>query len=374
MCASRSSRHSSTTGCAGLDLAGVRKSSFRKISFENLDYQLRPIRPDDFEALLELAAASADTGRVGYAVRYARNPIEAGAVLQPEREWVVAEADGRLVGAGQVTFSETEVEGERHRCATLSSLMVHAAYRRRGIARALTRWRLDRAGPDAVVVAAIQGGNEGSVANARSWANQIFGSITIPVAPARSGRPNRRGLELRDAGDRDWEAAGAGVDAFERGWNLRTPVTGESLRGRVERGLGDERVRRYRVAVGGGTVVGGYELFEGPRLQTIVIERLPLALRALTLALRMLPRDRVLRECSVSGLWFAAGRTDVGRALWNDARATAAETGNTVSVRFDARGPLAAVVPHAPWRPKGSATVAVRSPVRLDEERLLAPP
>src|SRR5262249_33130937 len=149
-------------------------------------YELRPARTDDYEALVALAISSADTGAVRVAPRYLCNPVEAWAALKPDLEWVVAEAEtGALIGAAQVTLGETEIEGERHPYAGLSGLMVHPDHRRRGVAAALTRWRLDRAGTDAVVAAAIQTGNVGSTANTRGWATQIFGRLAVPVFRAR---------------------------------------------------------------------------------------------------------------------------------------------------------------------------------------------
>jgi GNAT superfamily N-acetyltransferase len=339
------------------------------------DYVIRPIRADDFDALLALAAASADTGRVRAAVQYLVNPIEAAAVLRPEQAWVVAEGEDGLLGAAQVTIGETEVEGERHRCATLTSLMVHAAHRRRGVATALTEWRLERAGPDAVVAATIQAGNAGSFANARRWATQIFGTLTLPVFRAGKAPSPPAGVEIREPHeDAEWARAVEGLAAFERGWNLRTPETASTLRARAERTVSGVRVNRYFVAVENGDVVGGYDLFEGARLQIVIVEDAPASLRALNRIVRVLPSSGELRQASVSRLWFAPGREDVGRALWADARGAAADSGNALTTQYDARSPLAAVIPTRAWTPKTQVSVAVRSPVPLSEDHLLSPP
>jgi len=332
---------------------------------------LRQARPDDGDALAALALASADTGRVRVSPRYLRNPVEAFASLVPELTWVVAEEKGSLVGAAAyATDEEREVEGERYPGAMLGSLMVHPAHRRRGVARALTEWRLERIGPDAIVVAAIQTGNEGSFANARKWSTQIFGSLLIPLFPPAD---DYTGPAVREPeGDDEWEAYAEGLAAFERGWNLRTPETGASLRERSGRTLDGERFRHAYVAVESGRVVGGIELFESGRLQTIVIEHLPPELRVLNVLLRLVPPEGELIETGTSRFWFE--RVDVGRALWAFARATAAKRANTVATQFDPRGPLSAVIRVRPWTPKGRIAIAVRSPVPLDEARLLSPP
>ena len=338
------------------------------------DYTLRPVRVDDFDALVALGTASADTGRIRVAPRYLRNPVEVWAALKPELQWVVAEAEDGLIGGGMVVLGETEVEGERYPSATLGGLMVHPAHRRRGIARALTEWRLERAGPDAVIAAAIQTGNEGSFANAKRWATQIFGTLTVPVFRAGGEPSPARGLEIREPRDDEWDAAAAGLAEFERGWSLRNPETGASLRERSAGAVSGDRLQRYQVAVGAGGVVGGFELFEQGRIQSVMVEHMPVSMRLVTRLLRMMPPDGEIRQASISRIWFAAGRDDVARALWTHARAIAAEGGNAIGTQYDARSPLRKLVPLKPWTPKGQVSVAVRSPVHLSEDRILSPP
>jgi GNAT superfamily N-acetyltransferase len=336
------------------------------------DFVLRAARAEDFEQIAALAAVTADTGRIPVKPRYLRNPVEAFAELMPELEWVVAESDGRLIGGGQLIHGETVVEGTPYPGAVLSSLMVHPDYRRRGVATALTEWRLERAGPDAVVAAAIQYGNEGSIANARKWASQIFGKLVLTGFRA-SGRRPRSGLELREPrDDAEWDEAAAGLARFEDGWNLRTPATGASLRERAERTLSGEPFQHYFVAVEGGRLVGGYQLQEGGRLASLVFEDIPLTIRALNLFLRVIPKNRELRSNTMSAVWFA--RDDVAQVLWRHACSLSAATGNAIGTQFDTRGPLRKVFPLRLWTPKGEISVAVRSPVPLDEERLLSPP
>jgi GNAT superfamily N-acetyltransferase len=334
---------------------------------------LRLAQAEDFDQLARLAVACADTGRIRVAPTYLRNPVQAWAALKPELEWVLAEAGGEVVGAAQVIFSETIVEGERRKCACLASLMVDPAHRRQGIARALTEWRLDRAGPEAVVVAAIQTGNVGSLANARHWATQIFGTLVFPLL--RAGGAPRGSFEIRAPRDEsEWASAAAGLDEFERDWNLRTPETGETLRDRADRRFEGEQLQPYFVAVEGSAVVGGYQFFAGGRLQALVFEQLPAPLRALNMVLRLLPRGGELRQSSLSRSWYAPGRTDVARALWAHARSLAAEYGTAIGTQFDPRGPLRHLVPVRPWTPKGHTAVAVRCDRQLSEDSLVSPP
>ncbi len=339
-------------------------------------YTLRAARDGDGLAITELALAAADTGAVRVAPHYLHDPLETTHALQPEAEWVLAEAeDGSIVGAGIVAFADVEIEGEVYKGAHLSGLMVHPDHRRRGVAKALTEWRLERAGPDAVVVAAIQSGNKGSFANAQRWATQIFGTVLLPAFKVG---PNKapEGIEMREPqDDAEWEQVSAGLAEFEHGWNLRVPETAAQIRARLARTPLAEPVQSQVVAVEGGRVVGGCELHDSTRLTALVIEHVPPFLRAMNLFMRIIPPDRVVRNVAVARLWHVPGRPDVGRALWGHASAVSATRGaNAVSTQFDPRGPLAKLFPLRPWTVKGKLAAAVRSPVKLDEERLLGPP
>jgi hypothetical protein len=146
------------------------------------------------------------------------------------------------------------------------------------------------------------------------------------------------------------------------------------LRERAERTLAGERFQHYFVAVESGRLVGGYELQEGGRMASLVFEHVPLTIRALNLFLRVIPKSRELRTNSMSGVWFAPGRDDVAQALWRHASSLSAATGTAIGTQFDTRGPLRKIFPLRPWTPKGEISIAVRSPVRLSEDRLLSPP
>jgi hypothetical protein len=267
--------------------------------------------------------------------------------------------------------SEREIEGELHPCVTLAGLMVHPAHRGQGVARALTKWRLERARDGAVVMALIQKANAPSLANARYWATQVFGTLTIPLFAA-DGRPASK-IEIREPRDAgEWDAAAAGLARFERGWSLRAPESGQSMRERAGRALAAERLRRYYIALKGHEVVGGFELFDSARLQTLVIADLPPPLKAANVFLRLIPRNGELRQSSVSRIWCGPGHEDVGRALWRSARSTI--YGNVIGTQFDPRGPLRALIPVRAWTPRSEASIAVRSPVPLSEDRLVSPP
>jgi GNAT superfamily N-acetyltransferase len=332
---------------------------------------LREATEADGPAIERLAAASADTGAIRFSPRFARNPVEVARLARPGIRWVLAERGGELAGGGQVSFGELELEGELRPYALLSTLMVHPSHRRQGVARALTDWRLEQAG-DRVIVAGIQSSNAGSFANARRWATQVFGALATPPIRMRARSP-RLHVEVREAGGDDWAAAAAGLARFEAGWNLRVPETAAGLEAWAALEPFGMALRHYLVAVDGGEVVAGASFAEAGRLSSFHVEHLPPALRTLNLALRIVPRDGVMRQVGVARFWHAPGRADAARELFENARWRFRDAGNALLPSLDLRGPLRHVLPLKPWTPRAVSSVAVRSPVQVDESRLLAP-
>jgi len=337
------------------------------------EFTLRPARDGDGPAIVALAQAAADTGAVRVSPHYVVDPLVTMRALQPKAEWVLAETDdGLVVGGGTVDFGPVEIEGETYPGARLSNLMVHSEYRRRGIARALTDWRLDRAGPNAVVLAAIQSGNEGSFANAKHWAKQIYGAMVLPGF--RAGGTPPAGFEFREPrDDAEWDQVAAGAAEFERGWNFRIPETATDIRERLARTPIDVPVQSQIIVVEGGVVVGAVELHHSGRVQTMLFEHVPAFIRLANLFARVIPKDHELRPVVASRLWHAPGREDVGRALWAYAGHAAATSGNSLATQLDPRGPLSRIVPVRAWTPEGKLSVAVRAPVTVTEDRLISP-
>ena len=204
----------------------------------------------------------------------------------------------------------------------LYALAVHPDRRRRGIARALTDWRLalarERHGEEVVVLASIQTGNAGSVANARAWARQVFGA-TVQIPHRVRGRPPVLGsLDVRAPEGEEWAQAAAGLNAFYAGANLHVPAAAAGLQAWAAASPFPTPFRHYRVAVDRGEVVAGVEVVEQSRLFRIRVERVPPLLRVL--AIGVLPAGDVLEQALALHLWHAPGRAAAGRTLWEAVR------------------------------------------------------
>lgn len=161
------------------------------------DVLLRQAVEADGPALQVLAAASPDAGAVVFSVQDHVPAHLAHADARERRHVVVAETPGSgMVGSAALSLGTCRIHGIDHSYALLSALQVHPTHRRQGIAAALTRSRIDRAralaGPDVVLLANIQHGNAGSLANARRWASWTSPpALTAPVPMRRRPRGPR---------------------------------------------------------------------------------------------------------------------------------------------------------------------------------------
>lgn len=340
---------------------------------------LREMSERDGPRYAALLRASPDTGAVRFSPEYVHDPVQVIRALRPDTVGVVAETgDGDIVGAALISFGACEVEGAPRPYALLNALAVHPAFRGRGVASQLTRWRLERAkertGSDGAVLAMIQTGNAGSFANARKWATQIFGRIVTTAHPMRSRPPRTGRYEIREATEADWRRVADGVARFESGSNLRVRETAETLRAWTAAAPFGARFRHQLIAIDTrGHAVAGAAVAVQAELMRLRVEQVPPAIRLANLALRVIPPDRIARQLVVYRLWFEEGAEAGARAAWEHARWAYRERANTILTWFDARGRVAGVLPVRPWTPKTTATLAVRSSVRLDETRPLVP-
>lgn len=200
-------------------------------------FVLRSMVPSDGPALSILYQASPDTGRIQIAPRYHLDAYVAFAAVRPRATGVVAEMDGfeGLVGAGFVDFGRCSFEGELRDYASLSGVVVHPDFRRKGIASRLAQWRVEFArehiGDRGVILTNIQEQNIGSFAVAKKWSRQFVGQVTTGAVSMRKKMPEKiSGITVRRAERHEFEAVAAGFNNFYHNYNLYEPQSAESLR------------------------------------------------------------------------------------------------------------------------------------------------
>lgn len=343
---------------------------------------LRAMQADDSEAFVALAAAVPDGGLVQFARRYLvapypyyfERPGRAVAVVASHSNY-----DG-LVGAGLVNLAELHLDGALHTVAYLSSLLVHPNYRRQGIATKLAQWRINwaqqQAGLDVCIMANIQRGNAGSLANARKWATQFIDNTTVAPLATLSRPPRRRTTcDVRSAGPDDLAAFAKGANQFYADHNFYEPLSADALAAwQAQHQHGNQPSNHLLVATNQqGRLVAGMRLRESGAHYQLQLVHKPAWMDAVNVVLRVLPSDGVLRQLELSGLWYAPGCEDAAHDLVQQTRYDWREQGNLLPFYYDSRGPLGTVAQVPFWLPTTSATAAIRAPFTLDETKLTHP-
>ncbi len=341
-------------------------------------FYLREAVPADDDALAHLARQAPDGGAVSFAPRFhvpARLAVPPGFA---HTAVVAAELPGLegLAGAARLRVGSLRLDGDLRPVALLSSLVVHPQARRRGIAAAMTRWRIERAqelaGDDVVVFANIQRGNAASTTNARAWATTTIGPVRVVPLTVRRRPPRSSRWEFGPVADAelglvaDRLRSRAEDRQLGRDWDVPT------LREWFDASPLDVPVHHYVVAREAGRVVAGAGVRDEWRLQSLEVVRMSTPVKVANLALRVVPRDGVMRNATVDKLWHDDGAGDALRGLVRHLRWAWRDRASSVLVELDARGPEIGLVGARPWSPTTSFDVAVRAPA-LDRRRLVEP-
>jgi len=343
---------------------------------------LDEMSPDDSSELTELYRLSPDTGRIQIAPRYHLDPYSAFAATRPNAVGVVARDSktGILTGAGFVHFRRGYFGGDLRDCAFLSGVVVHPNFRRQGIATSIARWRIDYAhrelGQDVLIAAAIQKGNIGSVQVARTWAKQIELQVTAGATPVRidSPRPIREGNEVRPADEDDFEEIANGLNEFYHGYTFFKPHTAKDLSEWLNRSPFPTRFNHYYVlSARRGPLLAGLAISEQYRATEMQVQHIPVAMRWLNKIVNVVPSDGLLKQLSVSKIWFAPGQMEAAQNLWEIIRWEWRTKANMLSFFYDPQSPITEVVKGPWWFPKGRFVLATSERLNLSKRILVYP-
>lgn len=366
------------------------------------NFRLQAVDPatltgDDVAALSELAEAVSDGGAVSFRVTPLLPLPDYLRLIKRDAIGVLATeaGSGRPVGAAWLDFGEFTFAGRPARYALLNALQVHPDFRRRGIAAALTEWRLARAEQagqpeqaeqterpavrDAdradsatrlpiVPIATIQHGNTASLGNARRWATTISPPLTVTPIPMRRRRPQRKhDWTIREARSADLQTVAAGLAASRSGFAMGPAAGTEPLRRWLGHRLDGRPLNRYLVIVGpNGRPLAGLGLHDQPRYSHMQVTGLNPVLRWAGRLAGVVPASGTMRNVGAVLPWCAPGAETAGRLLWQEMLHRERERGTSIVTTVDPRHPARSMIAGARWLPTTSILVASRPPAGLE--------
>jgi hypothetical protein len=337
------------------------------------------MQPDDSPALLALEEKTVDTGRVGLTNRYHFDYYQIQQFLRPEFTGIVAESpefEG-LIGVALLSFGECQVEGEILPYCYLGGLGVHQDFRRMGISTAITSEMMaivrERFGNECIVIAGIQGGNEGSLKANMKWANQVFTDRTSAAIGKTPKKPpaNTDGVSIRLVKETEIEEVIRLQNIFYRDSNLYPQKSGAGLEAWLAKNSFGEEINRYYVAVDQkGRLLAGLGVTLTGMLMTSQISRIPWLLRGLNALLRIFPKDGA-KTLHGHWLWFLDGGQAAGAKLWDTVKWLERQQANMGMLFFDVNGPVRKAISLPRFLPQSSGYIVVNTPRQLKEDHFL---
>lgn len=332
------------------------------------DFEFREVTPADGDVMKRLAESNPDGGEIQFAPRFEANPYEMQSKLVPTDDHVgfIAETpSGDAAGMGFIAFNDARIGGELRKRGYLAGLIVDHDYRGMGLGKRLARQRIDYAEDafedDVVITAAIQTGNDPSMAVAQSWADNFpYEYVNQPVETQETAPPTDH--DIRIVTDAELPAFASAMNDFYSEAELYVPYQPDRLANLVEATVDGKHIHRCAVVVEDGEFVAGAHVVDQYKLMSTVVEKLPPELQEADELPPSIPDDREVRPTFVIP-WFKPGHEDAAEALIQHERATAGNA-NRLMFLYDPAGPLGRLDPLTP----DDGTVELNWAVRgLDE-------
>lgn len=341
---------------------------------------IRLMQPDDSQALMALEDETADGGMVSFLTRYKHDYYAVQQALRPDFVGLVAESSAfaGLVGVGMMSFGECQFDGEVRPYGYLGGLGVHQDFRRRGIATAIVSELLaiaeERCGPERVIFAGIQAGNEASLRANRKWANQLIRDRERFAISKTLDRPPKGvdGISVRLAREDEYKTIASRQNAFYCKANLYPLKTPEQLREWVAKRPFGKEINRYYVGVDQHEqiVAGAGVTLEG-HLMTSHIVRMPWLMKAAIAIFRRLPSGNETRRMNGHWLWYKEGYEEACDYLWTSVKWLEREQADLAWCSFDGEGPLGKVLSPPRFPPTTGGYVVINSSPTLKDDCLL---
>jgi GNAT superfamily N-acetyltransferase len=294
---------------------------------------------------------------------------------------VVVEAAGHdgFAGMGTVRFSTVQYNGEILPLAFLDGLKVHQDFRGNGLGHQIAHWRIQKAreeyGDQCIICTGMLHDNHASHAVAAKWCREFAESaIDVRIVPGLTRLPKPvSGISIREIEPREYEEFAQNQNTFYRQYNLYPPTSVDTVTRVLCVEVEEKRPYRYFAAVDGrGNLLAGAQTWARGLLKADTINHLPSALRLMNKLLHVLPTDYIIRDVSVSGLWYEAGQVKTAQYLWEMMRWLCRDQGTNMTASLDHRDPTIDIIDLKPWnQPRPKITLAIHAPTLLDRKRLL---
>lgn len=341
---------------------------------------IRHMQPDDSQALMALEDETADGGMVSFLTRYKYDYYPVQQALRPNFVGLVAESPAfpGLVGVGMMSFGECQFGEEVRPYGYLGGLGVHQDFRRRGIATAIVSELLaiadERFGPERVIFAGIQAGNEASLRANMKWANQLVrGRERFAVSKTLDSPPKHvGGISVRLAREHEYETIATLQNAFYREASLYPPKSSEQLLEWVAKRPFGEEINRYYVAVDRNEqIVAGVGITLEGRLMTNQVVRMPWLMKAANAIFRSLPSANETKRMNGHWLWYKEGYEEACDHLWTSVKWLERTQANLAWCSFDSKGPLGEAISLPRFTPTNGGNIVVNSSPALSDDCFL---
>ncbi|MCA9912574.1 MAG: GNAT family N-acetyltransferase [Anaerolineae bacterium] len=344
-----------------------------------MKFSLREMTPADSDLLRVLAAESPDAGMVQFSPEFFISPYAFIIEGASHTQGVVATHPDHpgLVGSAAVTQMELTLAGEKRQAGYLSSLMVHPALRRQGLATRLAQWRIrhvrEQVGEDAVLFANIQQGNVASLRNAEKWATQFVDKVKYVPLPTLATSASSR-FTIREIMPDEYEIFATGHNTYCEGQEFVRTLTAQNMAEWLQIHASDTPVHHwYGAFTSQGALVAGVALAEHFRLRELRVRSMPGWMTLANRLLKVIPPDGTLRDVAVSAMWYAPGYEAALHDLVREVRVRWHKHANIVPVMYDDRSKLGRILRVPLHLPTTSITIALYSPVPVYGNRLIQP-
>lgn len=341
---------------------------------------VRLMQPGDSQALMALEDETPDGGRVSFLTRYRYDYYHVQQALRPNLVGLVAESSAfaGLVGVGMMSFGECQFGGEVRPYGYLGGLGVHKDFRRRSIATAIVSQLLtiadERFGPERVIFAGIQVGNEASLRANMKWANQLIRDReSFAISKTLDRPPNGvDGISVRLAKEDEYETIANLQNEFYKKANLYPPKTRQQLREWVAQRPFGEEINRYYVAVDQNEqIVAGVGVTLEGRLMTTHVVRMPWLMKAANAIFRRLPAGNEARRMNGHWLWYKEGYEEACDYLWTSVKWLERKQANLAWCSFDSEGPLGEAISLPRFPPTTGGYIVINSSPTLRDNCFL---